>query len=158
VSRGNSPDAYVVEPGAPQSGVARLIANAPHDQRIAEQRPIFVDFERSELLPIVLDLLERFSPEAPASFEGCYPQVTLGPVRAYEDDAARTQRALDLLAAKIIDEADARVMLGLSATRAEAQAYLSSVAAAAPGAAAAVTAGGQLAGLLGLGLPPSEGV
>ena len=124
VSRGNSPDAYAVEPGAPQSGVSRLIANAPHDQRIAEMRPIFKDFEESELLPIVLDVLALFSPSAPASFDGISPVVTLGTVKTYEDDAAKTQRVLDLLAAKIIDEADARVMLGLSSTRDDALAYL----------------------------------
>lgn len=124
VSRGNSPDAYAVSPGAPQSGVSRIIANAPHDQRIAEQRPIFVDFEESELLPILLDLLARFSPTAPASFDGCHPQVTLGAIKTYEDDAGKTQRVLDLLAAKIIDEADARVMLGLSTDRAAAQAHI----------------------------------
>jgi hypothetical protein len=124
VSRGNSPDAYAVEPGAPQSGVSRLIANAPHDQRISEMRPIFIDFEESELLPIVLDVLTHFSPEAPASFEGVYPVVTMGTAKVYEDDAAKTQRVLDLLSAKIIDEADARVMLGLSSSRDDALAYL----------------------------------
>jgi hypothetical protein len=124
VSRGNSPDAYAVEPGAPQSGVSRLIANAPHEQRIAEMRPIFRDFEESELIPILLDVLARFSPSAPASFEGVSPVVTLGTSKTYEDDAAKTQRVLDLLAAKIIDEADARVMLGLSTTREDALAYL----------------------------------
>lgn len=124
VSRGNSPDAYAVEPGAPQSGVSRLIANAPHDQRIAEMRPIFQDFEESELLPIVLDVLAYFSPTAPASFEGVKPVVTLGTAKVYEDDAAKTQRVLDLLNAKIIDEADARVMLGLSSSRDDALAYL----------------------------------
>lgn len=124
VSRGNSPDAYAVEPGAPQSGVSRLIANAPHDQRISEMRPIFVDFEESELLPIVLDVLVHFSPEAPASFEGVSPSVTMGTAKVFEDDAAKTQRVLDLLAAKIIDEADARVMLGLSTKREDALAHL----------------------------------
>ena len=124
VSRGNSPDAYAVEPGAPQSGVSRLIANAPHDQRVAEMRPIFADFEESELLPIVIDVLAHFSPTAPADFGGAYPVVTLGTVKTYEDDAAKTQRVLDLLNAKIIDEADARVMLGLSSSRDEALAYL----------------------------------
>jgi len=120
VSRGNSPDAYAVEPGAPQSGVSRLIANAPHDQRVAEMRPIFADFEESELLPIVLDVLAHFSPTAPADFGGAYPVVTLGTIKTYEDDAVKTQRVLDLLNAKIIDEADARVMLGLSSSRDEA--------------------------------------
>jgi hypothetical protein len=124
VSRGNSPDAYAVEPGAPQSGVSRLIANAPHDQRIAEMRPIFERFEEQQLLPIVLDVLARFDPDAPASFEGSYPSTTLGSAKVFEDDSAKTQRVLDLLAAKVIDEADARVMLGLSSTRDEAMAYL----------------------------------
>lgn len=124
VSRGNSPDAYSVTPGAPQSGVSRIIANAPHDQRIEEQRPIFEDFEESELLPIVIDLLARFSPEAPADFGDAVPSVMLGRAKSYEDDASKTQRVLDLLSAKIIDEADARVMLGLSSSRADAQAYL----------------------------------
>jgi hypothetical protein len=124
VSRGNSPDAYAVEPGAPQSGVSRLIANAPHDQRVAEMRPVFRDFEESELLPIVLDVLALFDPEAPADFGGAYPSVTLATVKTYEDDAVKTQRVLDLLNAKIVDEADARVMLGLSSSRDDALAYL----------------------------------
>jgi len=130
VSRGNSPDAYAVEPGAPQSGVSRLIANAPHDQRIAEMRPVFKDFEERQLLPIVLDVLARFSPEAPADFGGAYIEVTMGTAKVFEDDVAKTQRVLDLLAAKVIDEADARVMLGLSSDRATAQAYLAEKAAA----------------------------
>lgn len=124
VSRGNSPDAYSVEPGAPQSGVSRLIANAPHDQRVAEMRPIFEEFEEQHLLPIVIDVLERFSPTAPADFGGAYVEVVMGTGKTYEDDAIKTQRVLDLLAAKIVDEADARVMLGLSGSREEAQAYL----------------------------------
>lgn len=132
VSRGNSPDAYAVEPGAPQSGVSRLIANAPHDQRIAEMRPIFRDFEQSELLPIVLDVLARFDPESPASFDGVAPVVTLGAAKQYEDESAKQARVLELLGAKLIDEADARVMLGLSATRADAEAYLAQQQQAAP--------------------------
>jgi hypothetical protein len=132
VSRGNSPDAYAVEPGAAQSGVSRLIANAPHDQRVAESRPVFKRFEEQVMLPIVVDLLERFSPTAPASFNGATPVVTLGASKGYEDDAAKTQRVLDLKAAGIIDDADARVMLGLSADRAEALAYLEESKPAAP--------------------------
>lgn len=124
VSRGNSPDAYSVEPGSPQSGVSRIIANAPHDQRIAEQRPIFRSFEEQQLLPIVINVLQMFDPDAPSDFGNVRPVVTLGVAKAYEDDATKTQRVLDLLTAKIIDEADARVMLGMSKDRAEALAYL----------------------------------
>jgi hypothetical protein len=124
VSRGNSPDAYAVEPGAAQSGVSRMIANAPHDQRIAEMRPVFVDFEERQLLPIVVDVLQLFDPDAPADFGDVDPRCKLAKSKAYEADTEKTDRVLALKAAGIIDDADARVMLGLSADRAEAEAYL----------------------------------
>lgn len=124
VSRGNSPDAYSVEPGAPQSGVSRMIANAPHEQRIAEMRPIYKQAEEQYLLPVLIDILERFSPDAPASFGDAYVSVSLGLGKTYEDDNAKTQRVLDLKLAGLIDDADARVLLGLSDNRAEAREYL----------------------------------
>jgi hypothetical protein len=126
VSRGNSPDAYAVEPGAPQSGVSRLIANAPHDARIAEARPIYQRFEEQHLLPVVIDVVARFVDGAPSSFDGVRPRVTLATSKPYEDDAAKAERVLALKAAGLVDESDARVMLGLSADRAEAEAYLAS--------------------------------
>jgi hypothetical protein len=128
VSRGNSPDAYAVEPGAAQSGVSRMIANAPHDQRIAEMRPVFVDFEERQLLPIVVDVLQLFDPDAPADFGDVDPRCKLSKGKAYEADTEKTDRVLALKAAGIIDDADARVMLGLSADRASAEAYLDQLA------------------------------
>jgi len=127
VSRGNSPDAYAVEPGAPQSGVSRIIANAPHEQRIAEMRPIFRRFEEQRLWPILLDILARFDSEAPSDFGSVTVRVTMGTGKTYEDDAAKVQRVLDLKAAGIIDDADARVMLGMDKDRASALAYLESI-------------------------------
>lgn len=124
VSRGNSPDAYAVEPGAPQSGVSRMIANAPHDQRVAESRPIFKSFEEQQLLPIVVDVLRLFDPASPAEFGDVRPQVTLSTGKTYEADLDKQARVLELKDAGLIDDADARVMLGLSADRAEAEAYL----------------------------------
>jgi len=47
--------------------------------------------------------------------------------KTYEDDNAKAQRVLDLKLAGLIDDADARVMLGLSSNRAEAEEYLSDV-------------------------------
>jgi hypothetical protein len=132
VSRGNSPDAYAVEPGAPQSGVSRIIANAPHEKRIAEMRPVFRRFEEERLWPILLDILARFDADAPSDFGGVYPRVTMGTGKSYEDDAAKTDRVLALKAAGIIDDADARVMLGLSMDRAAALAYLEASKAPAP--------------------------
>jgi len=124
VSRGNSPDAYAVEPGAPQSGVSRMIANAPHDQRVAESRPVFKAFEEGQLLPIVIDVLRLFDPASPAEFGDVSPMVTLSMGKNYEADQEKQDRVLALKEAGLIDEADARVMLGLSADRAAAEAYL----------------------------------
>jgi hypothetical protein len=124
VARGNSPDAYAVEPGEAQSGVSRMIANAPHDQRVAESRPIFKAFEERQLLPIVVDILRLFDPAAPGEFGDVRPRVTLKSAKPYEADAEKQDRVLALKDAGLIDDADARVMLGLSADRAEAEAYL----------------------------------
>lgn len=124
VSRGNSPDAYAVEPGAPQSGVSRMIANAPHDQRVAESRPIFKSFEEEQLMPIIIDVLQLFDPSAPAEFGDVEAEVMLSPAKAYEADSEKQDRVLALKDAGLIDEADARVMLGISANRHEAKEYL----------------------------------
>ena len=101
-----------------------MIANAPHEQRIAEMRPIYKQAEEQYLLPVLIDILERFSPDAPASFGDAYVSVSLGLGKTYEDDNAKTQRVLDLKLAGLIDDADARVLLGLSDNRAEAREYL----------------------------------
>jgi hypothetical protein len=126
-SRGNSPDAYSVEPGVAQSGISRIIANAPHDQRIEEMRPVFKRFEERQLLPIIVELLELFSPKAPASFNGVKPVVQISNTKQYEDDTSKTQRVIDLRTANLIDDADARVLLGLSEDREDALAYLKSI-------------------------------
>jgi len=51
----------------------------------------------------------------------------MGMSKTYEDDNVKSQRVLDLKLAGLIDDADARVMLGLSSNRAEAMEYLSDV-------------------------------
>jgi len=104
--------------------VSRMIANAPHDQRVAESRPIFKAFEEGQLLPIVIDVLRLFDPASPAEFGDVSPMVTLSTGKTYEADQEKQDRVLALKEAGLVDEADARVMLGLSADRATAEAYL----------------------------------
>jgi hypothetical protein len=124
VSRGNSPDAYSTEPPAEQSGVSRIIANAPHQKRIAEQRPKFKDFEEQQLLPIIINVVELFDPQAPASFGDVKPVVTFGKNETFEPDSEKLDRVERMLLQKLIDLPDARVLLGLSSTREEAEKYL----------------------------------
>ena len=75
-------------------------------------------------MPIVVDILRLFDPAAPGEFGDVKPRVTLKTAKAYEADTEKQERVLALKDAGLIDDADARVMLGLSADRAEAEAYL----------------------------------
>jgi hypothetical protein len=89
-------------------------------------RPVFKRFEEQQLLPIIVELLELFSPTAPALF-GVKPVVQISNTKQYEDDTSKTQRIIDLRTANLIDDADARVLLGLSEDREDALAYLKSI-------------------------------
>jgi hypothetical protein len=123
VSRGNNPDAYAVEPGEAQSGVSRMIANAPHDQLVAESRPAFKRFEESHLWPTIIDVVNAFDPAY--TFPGdARVDVEFAKGKTYEDDAAKTERILLLLDRGLIDEADALVELGRFGSRADAEASL----------------------------------
>lgn len=77
--------------------------------------------------PILVDILARFDADSPRDFGTAVPHVTMSTGKTYEDDAAKVQRVLDLKAAGIIDDADARVMIGLDKDRASALAYLESI-------------------------------
>jgi len=90
-------------------------------------RPVFRRFEEERLWPVLIDILARFDGDAPADFGGVYPRVTMSTGKTYEDDAAKVDRVLSLKVAGIIDDADARVMLGMDRDRASALAYLESI-------------------------------
>lgn len=126
VAAGNSPDAYAVTPGEAQSGVSRMIANAPHDQRIAESKPIFKRFEEQQLLPILLNVLELFSKTAPVKFNAT-PIVQFANNQVFEDSSAKQQRILDLRTSNLIDDAEALVLLGMKDSREEALNFLESI-------------------------------
>lgn len=110
VSRGNAPDQYTIEPGAPLSGVSRQIANIPHDQRIASLRSVFRRFEEKLLLPAIVDVHDTFSgaePIGPASFA-----VRHAPAREYEDREAKQRRLEVDLSRDVISEARYAVEMG----------------------------------------------
>jgi hypothetical protein len=120
VSRGNSPDAYAVKPIVTQSGIAKVIANAPHAQRIEDQKNFYVAFEQNQLLPIILDVIEFYDPRFSGSFIDVMPKVELGRKTIFEDDKILADRVQIMRNMKVIDRADARVMLKLSSDRATA--------------------------------------
>jgi hypothetical protein len=122
VSHGNSPDAYAVTPGEAQSGVSRMIANAPHDERVARLRPLFKQFEEQHLWPLVIDLINRHV-DGVTIPDSVYPRVTLGTAKTYETDADKITRVGELLALDLVDKAKAAVMVGLFADESEAKAH-----------------------------------
>lgn len=152
-TRQNSPDAYATEPGAPLSGVSRRIQNAPHDQKLAELRHTFRRFEEQQLLPMLISLHNAF---APAGEPAINDEPRMMPRRPpdFEDPEAKVRRLQAEVDSGWITPAQAAVDAGR---------YASVDAAVAAGVSnvlkgSAPAAGGQLAGLLGLGLPPTEGV
>lgn len=121
-ARGNSPDAYAVTPGEAQSGVSRIIANAPHDERVARLRPVFERFEEQDLWPLVIELINRHVDGVTIPDEA-YPRIRLGEAKVYETDTELTTRVAELLALDLIDKPRAGVMLRLFRDEQEAAAY-----------------------------------
>lgn len=126
VSHGNSADAYSTEPSTVESGISRQIANAPHDKRIKEVMPEFKQFEEEQLLPIILEALELFDPNAPVGMNLLDVEVKFNPHKVFESDKEKTDRVERLLSLGLIDKEDGRVMLGLSESREQAIEYFKS--------------------------------
>lgn len=120
VAHGNSPDAYAVEPGPAESGVSRMIANIPHDQRIAEMRPTFQRFEEGQLLPIVVELINIYEPGVTIG-DDVQPRCMLQTSKPFETDAEKQDRVLALVTAGLVTKPKAAVMLGLYADESEAE-------------------------------------
>ncbi len=60
-ARRNDPNAYVSEPGPPQSGVARMIQQAPHEAVLDENSLVFQAWEETQLLPAIVQVHDAFS-------------------------------------------------------------------------------------------------
>jgi len=122
ITRSNSPSAYTVEQGPPLSGVSRLIANIPHERKLSRLAHAWVQVENRQVLPILLSLIREHATTTIA--DGLVARMMPQKAPGYEDDTAKQERVLALLDHSVIDAPDARVMLGLSADREEAEAYI----------------------------------
>jgi hypothetical protein len=94
-SRGNSPDAYTVEPGAPLSGISRRVQNLAHERRLKRLSHIFKRFEEQQLLPLLMDAHDLYSAR-PVKF-GAEVEARMTPpsVVTYEEPQAIMQRMGD---------------------------------------------------------------
>lgn len=110
-TRQNSPDAYATEPGPPLSGVSRMIANQPHDQRLAELRHTFRLFEERQLLPMLQALHNAFAPADAPAITGT-PKMTPRRPAQLEDPEAKVRRLQAEVDAGWITPAQAAVDAG----------------------------------------------
>lgn len=121
ITRRNAPGAYATEPGPPQSGVARVVEQIPHDTMLRERAHTWVAFEQRALLPLLVDAHDRYAEPERARI-GVDVRTRMKPAAAptYEDPEARQRRALEAKDARLISEARAAVEAGWYATTADA--------------------------------------
>jgi hypothetical protein len=114
-TRGNNPNAYVGETGAPPSGVARLIAQAPHEAVIDELSLIFQGWEQEQLWPTAMRLWDAFSGD-PVFGEAYDVVVTMRRAPPIEEPETKLRRLQGEVDAGIISPAQMAVDLGRYAT------------------------------------------
>lgn len=109
-ARGNDPNAYAAREGAPESGVARLVAKFPHELALRERREVVRRFDE-RLSRVILDVADAFAVDAP-SFGVTNVRTDLAPSVVFEDPAAKIDRAQRLLDAGAISPAEFVVEVG----------------------------------------------
>lgn len=108
-SRDNNPNAYVVDVGPVESGVARAISQAPHEARVAENALVFVDWEQNQLWPAVMRTFDAFSGEP--SFGAVAVKVATRRAPVIEDRETKVRRLQAEVDAGIISKAQMAVDL-----------------------------------------------
>jgi hypothetical protein len=113
-TKGTNPASYSANAQTQESGVARMIANIPHERRLRELRPVFTAFEEQQLLPALIDVHDSFGPATIG--EGVRPRVMLAEPLSYEDTEAKQRRLLVDLDQGVISKARYAVEMGHFAT------------------------------------------
>lgn len=108
--RGNNPNAYVAEASA-ESGVARLIAQAPHEAVLDENALVFAAWEEQQLWPAVLRLHDAFAGDVPFG-DDVAVQVTMRRPPPIEDPEAKVRRLQAEVDAGVLSVAAMAVELG----------------------------------------------
>lgn len=110
--RGNNPSAYSAKTSQPESGIARVIANLPHENRLKQLRPIIRRFDE-RVCRVVMDVADAYDDSVPLFGEGVRPRVELGATPTYEDPEAKQRMALIDLDMGVISPAEYAVQRGL---------------------------------------------
>jgi hypothetical protein len=108
---GNNPNAYSAKATQPESGIARIIANLPHEQRLKQLRPVVKRFDE-RVCRVLLDVSDAFDDEVPLFGEVVRPRVELGQTPMYEDPEVKQRRALIDLEKGVMTLAEYAVEVG----------------------------------------------
>ena len=109
-ARGNDPNAYSAKAGAPESGIARLVAKFPHELTLRERREAVRRFDE-RLCRIILDVSDAYAPDA-TTFGDMRVKTDLAPSVVFEDPASKLTRAQQILDAGAISPAEFVVEVG----------------------------------------------
>jgi hypothetical protein len=89
-TRRNNPNAYVAAPGPAESGISRLIQEAPHEAVLDENQLVFQVWEETQLLPACVMVHDAFSGEAPIG--PCRFDVKMRRPHPFEEPESRQRR------------------------------------------------------------------
>jgi len=110
IARGNDANAYSASPGAPESGIARIVAKFPHELALRESRETVRRFDE-RLCRVVMDVSDTWGD---TNFGTMFaPRTVLAPTVVFEDPTAKQMRALANLDAGAISAAQYAVEIGL---------------------------------------------
>lgn len=118
-ARGNDPNAYSDEPGPAESGIARLVAQFPHELTLREAREALRRFDE-RVCRILLDVSDAYDPDMPLFGVDMKPRTELAPSVTFEDPSATQARALLNLEQGAISPAEYAVAVGVSSSIASA--------------------------------------
>lgn len=118
-TRRQNPDSYSASTNQQASGVARMIANAPHDAAVREARHMLKRFEERRLWPIVLEVGDLFGP-TPIG-QGVSMRVTHATPPVYEEPEAKQRRLSNDLDLDVITKARYAVEMGYYSSIADAK-------------------------------------
>jgi Arc/MetJ-type ribon-helix-helix transcriptional regulator len=114
LTRSQSRDAYQTKTGAPSSGVARRIENAPQSKKRRELEVYWKAFAAEQLLPLMVEVWDHWGASEGDEIggDGITFHLSPQPEEDFEDPEAKQRRAFDAMDRGILSPARAAVLSG----------------------------------------------
>lgn len=114
-ARGNDPNAYSDKGGPAESGIARMVAQFPHELTLREAREGVRRFDE-RVCRVLLDAADAYDADLPAFGLDVRPRTELAPSVVFEDPSAVQSRALINLQEGAISPAEYAVAVGIASS------------------------------------------